>query len=374
MKIKLNAEELSKKLEQVSRVVPSKTTIQILEDVLIEPRGDSIVITASDSEMWFSVKCEITECDGSERICVRAEDLASLIKNIGDRQVSITSDSNTCTLTCEYGNGSFSIHYDNADCFPIYREAEDVDSIIIDSSIILKSIEATKFASADNDKLRPVLNGIHIDIRKERIVTTAASISMVAIYSEKGVFSPDGKDCEFTLTKKSSNILTSILGTVKGNVKLSFNKNSISVNNSDFKLYSVLVDYKYPDCSMLIPTESKLVVTIDKESLLLALKRITPASNDISNSILFSFSEGNLTLSADNAVFGKSAKETVPCDCEGCMNICFKGSNVIDILRNIDDNDIVMEFTDENKAGVFYSMFSHTKDEYISMCMPMLIQ
>ena len=121
-------------------------------------------------------------------------------------------------------------------------------------------------------------------------------------------------------------------------------------------------------------TESKLVVTIDKESLLLALKRITPASNDISNSILFSFSDGNLTLSADNAVFGKSAKETVPCDCEGCMNICFKGSNVIDILRNIDDNDIVIEFTDENKAGVFYSMFSHTKDEYISMCMPMLIQ
>lgn len=375
MKIKLNAEELSKRLEHLLKVVPSKPTIQILSSVLIETKGDVAILTASDSEVWLSVKCKLDECDGGCRVCVDANDLKSLVANIGPRQVVITSDDKSCLMTCEYDNGRFSLPCENADVYPLYDMSADwTTNIVINGFVILNSIEMTRYAAADNDKLRPVLNGIHFDILQNCIITTAASLSKIAIFKEKDVPVEDGRNGGFTITKKTAAVLTSILRTFEGDIKLSFRNESVSFNNSDFKMYSRLIEYAYPDCSRIIPSEGKCIATVDRESLLLALKRITPATNDISNLVMFDFSEGKVTLSADNAQLGKSASETVKCDCDGSLSIGFKGSNVMETLKNIDDDNVVIELTDQRHAGIFYSALKYTKDEYISLCMPMLIQ
>ena len=373
MKIKLNAGELYKKLEHLLKVVPSKTAIQALNNVLIETRGDVVLVTASDSEMWLSVKCNLDDCVEGGRLCVGAMELASFMKNIGDRTVTMTSNSETNSITCEYDNGSFSMPYENADDFPLYNSGEEkTTDVIVDGSLVFNSIEMTRFAAANNEQLRPVLNGVHVDFYPDCIITTAASHQKIAIFKEKNVPFADGRNGGFTMTKKAAAVLSSMLGSVDGEVKISFNSKSMSVNNSSFKLYSVLIEYPYPDCRKLIPTDRKCLVTIDKDSLLLALKRITPATNDMSNLVMFDFSEGQVKLSADNAQYGKSASETVPCDCDGEATIGFKGSNVIETLRNIDDDDIVIELTDESHAGVFYSAFKYTRDEYVTLCMPML--
>ncbi len=373
MKIKLNAGELSKKLEQVMKVVPSKTPIQVLNDVLIETRGDFAVLTTSDSEIWLSVKCSLDECDGLSRMCINANDLNCLVKNIGSRQITITSDEESSLITCEYDNGRFSLPYEDAESFPLgFTSSKETTDIIIDSSALLNAIEMTRFAAADNEQLRLFMNGIHFDFNTDSMVTMAACHQKVAIFKEKNVSVPEEKRGSFTMTKKSAAILAQIMSFIEGDVKISFCDESISVNNSDFKMYSRLLEQNYPDCRLLIPSEKRCVVTIDKESLLLALKRITPATNDISNLVVFDFSDNQVTLSADNAVCGKSARETVTCDCDGNVSIGFKGSNIIETLKNIDDDDIVIEFTDGTHAGVFYTAFKYTRDEYVILCMPML--
>lgn len=375
MEIKLQAKELAKKLEQVSKVVPSNSVIPILKNVLVETRGDVALITASDSEMWLSVKCELLENSQDLRLCVNANDILSLVKNIGDRKITISVDEESSSITCGYEFGKFTIQYENADEFPTANmNGDGLHNIIMDGSKLLNAMEMTRFAAADNNKLMPSLNGVHIDFSEEGMVSVATNNQKAAKFEDKDVrLSVDGS-AGFTVPKKVASVLSSILCTVEGDVKLSFNDSAIHVNNKDFKLSARLVEYKYPKYDMLFMTNSMCTATINKDMLSLALKRVTPASNEMSNLVTFKFSNGCVTLSTESVEFGKSASETVTCDCDGDMRIGFKGSNVMDILRNLDDEDIVIELSGEQRPAAFYTVVSHSREEFITVCMPMLIQ
>ena len=97
-------------------------------------------------------------------------------------------------------------------------------------------------------------------------------------------------------------------------------------------------------------------------------------ANDSSNLIELDFTYGYVTISATDIDFSKSAQETVKCDCEREIRIGFKGSVLAEILKNINDDSIVIELSDPSRAGVFYSAFELTRDEYLSLCTPMLVQ
>jgi DNA polymerase-3 subunit beta len=165
-----------------------------------------------------------------------------------------------------------------------------------------------------------------------------------------------------------------ILSTIEGDVKLSFEDKAISVNNKDFKLSARLLEFRYPNCEAVIPKTSPTTVTADKNSLLNALKRVLPMANDSSYLVELDFSNGQVVVSAKDIDFSKSASETVTCDCDTELKIGFKGSTLIEILRNINDDNVVIELDNPSRAGVFFSAFELTRDEYLSLCMPMLIQ
>ena len=156
--------------------------------------------------------------------------------------------------------------------------------------------------------------------------------------------------------------------------KLSFNDKAISINNSDFKLSARLLDFKYPNYEAVIPKNSPITITIDKNSMLNALKRVLPMANDSSYLVELDFTNGQVTISAKDLDFSKSASETVTCDCDTELKIGFKGSTLIEILRNINDDNVVIELDNPSRAGVFFSAFELTRDEYLSLCTPMLIQ
>jgi DNA polymerase-3 subunit beta len=197
----------------------------------------------------------------------------------------------------------------------------------------------------------------------------------LARYKDKTVTrDDDGTVPNFTLPKKPSNVLMTILSAIDGDVKVSFNEKAISVNNRDFKLSARLLEFKYPNYESVIPKDNQITITADKNELLNALKRVIPMANDMSNLIELDFTQGQVTLSAKDIDFSKSASETVTCDCDADLKIGFKGSVLIDTLRNINDDNVVIELSDSSRAGVFFSAFELTRDEYLSLCMPMLIQ
>ena len=375
MVIQLQSKELAAKLKTAAKVINSKNALPILGDFLVETKGDVILVTASDSEQWLSLKCHIVSCDCEMRFCVPSADFLKAIDNLNDVVVTLTLDESTHTITCDYGNGKFTMPYENADEFPLANmDTTDSKDFIVDGKKILKAIELTGFATA-NDELRPVMNGIHFDFFADGMACATSDGHKLARYKDKSVLLDVGETTpNFTLPKKPSNILLTILSAIDGDIKISFNDKAISVNNKDFKLSARLLDFKYPNYDAVIPKSSPVTVTADKNSLLNALKRVLPMANDSSYLVELDFSNGQVVVSAKDIDFSKSASETVTCDCDAELKIGFKGSTLIEILRNINDDNVVIELDNPSRAGVFFSAFELTRDEYLSLCMPMLIQ
>lgn len=375
MEIKVQAKSLAAILKTAAKVVNSKNSLPILSDVLFETKGNVLIATVSDSEQWLSQKCEIISCDQEFRFCVNATEFTSTINNLGDLPIKITLDDSTKIFTCNYGNGQFSMPYEDAEEFPLSNiDTTSTKEFIIDSKKVLKAIELTGFATA-NDELRPVMNGIHFDFFVDGMVCATSDGHKLARYKDKSITKEDdGETPNFTLPKKTANILISILSTLDGDIKLSFNDKALSVNNRDFKMIARLLEARYPNYEAVIPKNNPITITADKNSLLNALKRVLPMANDQSNLVELAFRQGNVTICAKDIDFSKSASETVICDSEIEMNIGFKGSTLVEILKNINDDNIVIELSEPSRAGMFYSAFEFTKDEYLSLCMPMLIQ
>jgi DNA polymerase-3 subunit beta len=253
-------------------------------------------------------------------------------------------------------------------------DTTNLKDFIVDGKKILKAIELTGFATA-NDELRPVMNGVHFDFFADGMVCATSDGHKLARYKDKTVLLDVGETTpNFTLPKKPSNILLTILSAIDGDIKISFNDKAISVNNKDFKLSARLLEFKYPNYDSVIPKSSPMIVTADKNLLLNAIKRVLPMANDSSNLIEMDFSNGQVVVSAKDIDFSKSASETVSCDCDTELKIGFKGSTLVEILRNINDDNVVVELDNPSRAGVFFSAFELTRDEYLSLCMPMLIQ
>ena len=375
MEIKVQSKELSSRLKMAAKVINSKNPLPILGDFLVETKGDVILVTASDSEQWLSLKCSIVSCDCEMRFCVPSDDFLKAIDNLNDVVVTLTLEESTHTITCDYGNGKFTMPYENADEFPLANmDTTDSKDVIIDGKKVLKAIELTGFATA-NDELRPVMNGIYFDFFADGMVSATSDGHKLARYKDKTVTrEDDGTVPNFTLPKKPSNILMTILSAINGDVKVSFNDKAISVNNRDFKLSARLLEFKYPNYDAVIPKSSPITITADKNELLNALKRVLPMANDSSYLVELDFSNGQVVVSAKDIDFSKSASETVTCDCDAELKIGFKGSTLIEILRNINDDNVVIELDNPSRAGVFFSAFELTRNEYLSLCMPMLIQ
>jgi DNA polymerase-3 subunit beta len=100
-----------------------------------------------------------------------------------------------------------------------------------------------------------------------------------------------------------------------------------------------------------------------------------PLGNAMSGLVIMEFEKGGVTIKAEDIDFSKSASETLICDYdeEEKFTIGFKGASLMDAIKNVEDETLVMEFTEPNKPCVVYANATSTKEEYLVLVMPMLV-
>ena len=373
MEIKLNSKELCCRLKTAERVINKKSPLSSLRNFLLEYNGDStLVVTASDGEQWLSQRICATGTETQKfSICVNADYYLKCISNLNDCLIRLVVDEKTSTITCDYDNGKFLMHYEKSDDFPSPDYGGvDSKSAVIYGKKIMKAIELTSFA-VGNSQITPVMNGIHFEFSENGMTASATNRNKVAIYKDVDI--KCDFDVEFIIPKKSSSVLSSLLSSVEGDVNISFGNSEVFVSNSDFNFSSRLIEGRFFNCKALLAVSRPMVVTVDKLSMLQALRRVMPASDDISNLIVMSFEKGKVTVSADDVTFGKSAVETVVCDCDSDLRIGFKCSDLIEMFENIDDENVVMEMINQNGGAVFYASSSMSRNEYASAIASSLI-
>lgn len=376
MNIRFRTSEIIPTLLQVNAVVPQKTTIPILSNILVVTRDDGngkteAIWQTSDSEVWMQMKTPLLSGDGGRKFCINSNDFLKAVRNLKDEEVSMEFDSESKIVTCYYGKGQFSLPYGDGDEFPMpITSYENSSSMIISSKSFLKAIDKTLFA-VGNDTLRIIINGIHFDANGDTI--TAASLDGVKLarYKTACIKHADSEQFSFTLSTKLCCLVRNLLATMDDTpVKISFENNSAVFSCQYFRVTSRLIEGRYPPYEKAIPSEIGMTVKIDKDELIEAVKRVLPLSSLASELVKFSFSKDKLVVSAQDISFSKAAKEEISCEYDGEeIVIGFKGSALQQTLANLDGDCAAIELVSPQKSAVFYDV---DKDTFLSVLAPLL--
>ena len=372
MRFTVSSTALSSKLNALSRVINSKSSLPILADFVFDINNGMLQLTASDSENVMTTQLELTDVDGYGRFAVGNHDLLEAVKGFSEQPITCDIDQQANIAKISYQNGLFSLPVESADEFPMAQKvSEGAIEIVIPNSLLAENINRTLFATAQ-DELRPVMNGIYFDLTPESLALVASDghklvrNKILTIHSDQ--------PASFILPKKPASLLKNLLGKDDGDVIIRFDERNAQINYGDGELICRLIEGRYPNYNSVIPQNNPNLLTVDRLSLLAALRRVQPFANDSSNLIRFHVEGGTLQLDAEDYDFSKTATERMLCEYNGQpMSIGFKGSSFIEILSNFDCSEVIIQLADPSRAGLVLPSEQPENQDVLMLMMPMLI-
>jgi DNA polymerase-3 subunit beta len=242
----------------------------------------------------------------------------------------------------------------------------------MDSMTLANAINKTLFATG-NDELRLVLSGVFCELSQEDTTFVATDAHKLVRYKRTDATATESAN--FILPKKPLNLLKNLLSSQETKVKLEYNKTNAFFSFSNINLICRLIDGKYPNYDAVIPANNPNKLTIDRLALLTSIRRVSIFANQSTHQIRFKISGKELVLSAEDPDFSNEAKERLTCNYEGDdIEIGFNSKFMLEMLNNIDTEEVVLEMSAPNRAGILLPVSNENKAEDILMLvMPVML-
>ncbi len=374
MKFVVSSTDLLSHLSSISKVISSKSTMPILDNFLFQLTDAALTITASDLESTLITSMELDNTEGEGTIAVPARLLIDTLKEFPEQPLTFQIDTESFGIEIFSENGKYSIVGQSGEDFPELPEIgeEEATSVTTEPGILLKGIEKTLFATAD-DELRPVMNGIYVELTPESMGFVASDAHKLVRYRRTDAASEF--ESSFILPKKPAGLLRSLLPKEENDVKLEFNNKNALFTLTNYKLICRLVEGNYPSYNSVIPTTNPNKMIIDRVAFYNTVKRVSVFSNQASNLVKLSINDNQLVVSAQDIDFSISAVERLSCEYDGEeIEIGFKSTFLQEILSNISASDVRMEMSDPSRAGLLLPVETEEEAEDVLMLlMPMMI-
>jgi len=374
MKFVVSSTDLLGHLQAVSRVISSKNTLPILDNFLFRLDGNELEITASDLESTLITKMTLENTSDSGSIAVPARILTDTLKEFPEQPLTFEIDIDKLSVVINSENGKFTVVGQNAGDFPQMPSIkQDTKATIeVPAEVLYSGINKTLFATAD-DELRPVMNGVYVELATDNLTFVASDAHKLVRY--KRADAKADTDSSFILPKKPASLLKNVLPKEENPVTIEFDDKNAFFSMTEYKLVCRLVEGNYPSYNSVIPTDNPNKLSIDRVEFYNTLKRVSVYSNQASNLVKLALTGNQITVSAQDIDFSISAYERLNCQYEGeDMEIGFKSTFLIEILSNLSSTDVIVELSDPTRAGIMLPAVSENEAEDVLMLlMPMMI-
>jgi DNA polymerase III subunit beta len=372
MKFIVSSTLLLKNLQAILGVINTSNTLPILDNFLFELKDEGLTITSSDLETTMSVTLAPEKSVETGSIAIPAKILVETLKTFADIPVSFSINEETLIVELSAGEGKYKLSGQKAEEYPRIPALEDTTSLEINAEIISSAITKTLFATG-NDELRLVLSGVFCELSPDDITFVATDAHKLVRYKRTDAKSKDS--ASFILPKKPLNLLKNILSNQDVPVTIEYNRTNAFFSFQNIHLICRLIDGKYPNYDAVIPTDNPNKLTIDRNALLNTIRRVSIFANQSTHQVRFKLTGKELLLSAEDIDFSKESKERLTCSYEGDdLEIGFNSKFLIEMLNNIDNDEVRLEMSAPNRAGILLPVNNENKDEDILMLvMPVML-
>lgn len=369
MKFIVSSSSLLKHLQQISGVINANTVLPILEDFLFDVQKNRLAITATDLETVMQVEMDI-EAKDSGKVCIPSKILIDSLKNIPDQPLSFNIDKNYAVeITSD--NGKYKVMGENPDNFPKEPVADDATSFTMSSNALVTGINKTLFATS-NDDLRPAMTGVFFELDKKGIQFVATDAHRLVKYRRTDVNCP--KADSFIVPRKPLNLLKSALPANEDELTVSYNSNHLFVVHGETRMSCRLIDARFPDYKVVIPTDNPYRMVASKADFQGGLRRVSIFSNKSTNQVVLSITGSELQLAAQDVDFSFEGNERMKCQYDGeDLQIAFNAKFLIEMLNAADTEDVKMELSTSTKAGLIKPTENGEHEDLLMLVMPLML-
>lgn len=372
MKFNVSSTKLFAQLQAVSRVIAAKNSLQILEDVLFDLRGNDLTLTASDGETTIRTTLEVENAEGEGMVASGAKLLLETLKEFPEQPLTFQIDDQNFGINIVSANGNYSFVGANGNEYPqMPVEADARGEFTMPADVLLDAVNQTIFCTAD-DELRPVMNGIYFDLQEDRIVLVATDAHRLVRYTNLAIKS--GAPASFILPKKPAALLKNVLGKEQDDVKVVFGEKNARFEFGRTLIVCRQIEGRFPNYNAVIPQNNQNRVTVDRLTMINACKRVAVFANTGTSLLKLALGDNKIHISAQDIDFSTSAEETIACSYSGMpMAIGFKAPFLIEILASMPSDEVVLELADPARAGLILPMENKENQDLLMLLMPMLL-
>lgn len=360
MKFSVKAERLRRALNAVKGAIAKKPAMPILAQVLLRVAGDRLTVTGTDLELAVSAEIAVRgECSGA--VAVNHERLSALVKALPDIDIAVTLADDR--LKVRAGTSRIALGTLPCDSFPELEADSFGPPVTLPAERLAGLLEQVTYAMAKND-VRYFLNGIQLQM-EDGLIRMVASDGHRLAYAEATVDGGLGAAAAVIVPRTGALELAKAL-TVGGEAALSLAPNAVRCGLTDLVFTVKLIDGQYPDWRRIVPRAFASSLSVDRQALLAALRRVAVVADahasvrlDISPSVI------DLTAHTEHDAGSDKVEATLDGDPQA---LAFNGEYLIAALEHISSATVVMDVAAGGSSAVLRDPDSDTAQHIV---MPM---
>lgn len=367
MNLTFKRDALLNTLNIALKAVSSKTTMAILECILIDAREDGVYFTSNDMELGIETKIPSNGClvTAPGRIAVDAKLFSDIVRKIApndDSDINLESDGTIVKISCD--NSVFKIQEKDPDQFPEFPKISEDKFISVSQFTLKEVIRDTIFSIAVNDSNK-MMTGELFEVNGDKLKVASLdghriSIRNTELKESYGNFS-------VIIPGKTLNEISKIIsGDADKPVSIYFSQNYVLFRFDDTQLISRLIDGEYFKIDSMLSTDYETKVTVNRQEFLENIERSTILirEND-KRPLVFDICEDHIALKINSTIGSMDAQ--IPVKRQGKdLLIGFNPKFLMDALRVIDDEEVSLYLTNQ-KSPCF---IRDDEERYIYLILP----
>ncbi len=366
MKFTINQETFSSVLQKHSPVIPTRTTLPILNSIKWDLEGGKLRMHSTDLEITLVTETEVEgEQDGS--VAIPARKITEIVRELPNEAITVEVEDNY-RIKISGLTGFYQIAGSDPEDFPVVPSESLEERFKISGEKFKRMVDKTSFA-VSKDEMRPTLCGIYLQITKSDIRTVSTDGHRLAKLVDN---SYSGQENTFNAI-----VPVKVLNLVSKNVA---DDDEIEVFSSGSYLmmrlngdcfYTRLIEGKYPQYENVIPKANDKILVCNVEALNSAVRRVAIFSNSLTRQVRFTLSSNQMVITAEDVETGGEAEETMNAEFNSDeMVIGYNANYMLDALRQIDSEEVKFSIGSADSACIIEPMEQGEEINFIMLLMP----
>lgn len=349
MKIIVDQRSLSKHINIAQRGISSRTTMQILDGILIETWKGRLKITGTDLEISIEtfLDCEILE-EGS--IVVNSKIFGDIIKKLPNEKISIDVDNNNINIKCE--KSEFNILGNLGEDYPELPIVVERDSFNIPMDIFKGIIRQTVFATTQ-DETRPSLTGVLVELEGDKISFVALDGYRLTL---KTIATNSNIQEKMIIPGRSLIELNKILDDSEDDIKINIASGHVIFNIGETVMYSRLLEGKFFNYKDIVRKDHETKVIVDKNDFQRSLERASLLAREEKANLIKLSIEDNRIIIKSNTEIGNVHEEIISKQEGENVNIAFNSRYILEGIKVMEAEEIQLNFMGSLNPCIIYEV------------------